>query len=57
MNIEVFIKSTEEEIKQLELDIPKCNEDLSVRILQQAIKSRKDRIEEVKKKYFNEGNK
>lgn len=54
MNIEDFIKTTEEEIKQLKNDMHYSRHDVSIRILGNAIKNRQERIEEVKKKYLND---
>jgi hypothetical protein len=53
MNIEGFIRDVEMEIEELQKDLINVTSDVSLRIIEDAIQNRKDRIKEVKEKYLN----
>lgn len=54
MNIQKFIEGLKEEIGLLEEDKSRINNKVSVSSLQLSIDNRKDRIEELTKKYLSE---
>lgn len=51
MNIKGFITITEMEIEQLQEDIFYATNDVTIRIIEDAIQNRKDAIKNVKEKY------
>lgn len=51
MNIKGFISQTEMEIEQLQEDIFYATNDVTIRIIEDAIQHRKDAIKNVKEKY------
>ena len=54
MNIKGFISTTEMEVELLQEDIFNATNDVTIRIIEDAIQNRKDRIKEVREKYLSE---